>query len=69
MDMADQLVRSADDGDVIEVARLLGQGAAVDRPNSEGRPALDLAAGRGHADVVRLLVGAGADLESRWREP
>ncbi|MEE1743299.1 ankyrin repeat domain-containing protein [Streptomyces sp. JV184] len=68
MDMTEQLARSADDGDVTEVARLLRQGAAVDGPSSDGRTALDLAAGRGHADVVRLLVEAGADLEQRAGE-
>ncbi|MEV0787334.1 ankyrin repeat domain-containing protein [Streptomyces sp. NPDC050423] len=68
MDIADQLVRSAGDGDVIEVARLLEQGAAVDTPNRDGRTALDRAVEQGHADVVRRLVGAGADLEQRAGE-
>ncbi|MFG2228281.1 ankyrin repeat domain-containing protein [Streptomyces sp. NPDC048644] len=65
MDMADRLARAAGHGDVISVARLLGQGAAVDAPDTGGRTALDLAVGQGHADVVRLLIGAGADLEQR----
>ncbi|MFE3152572.1 MULTISPECIES: ankyrin repeat domain-containing protein [unclassified Streptomyces] len=68
MDIADQLVRSAGDGDVIEVARLLEQGAVVDTPNRDGRTALDRAVEQGHADVVRRLVGAGADLEQRAGE-
>ncbi|MFG2623151.1 ankyrin repeat domain-containing protein [Streptomyces sp. NPDC048507] len=68
MDTADQLVRSASDGDVIEVARLLEQGAVVDAPNRDGRTALDRAVEQGHADVVRRLVGAGADLEQRAGE-
>ncbi|MGW7102731.1 ankyrin repeat domain-containing protein [Streptomyces sp. NPDC054838] len=63
MDTTDQLVRSAGDGDVLEVSRLLGQNAAVDGPNSDGRTALDVAAERGHATVVRLLVEAGAGPE------
>ncbi|MGW6055326.1 ankyrin repeat domain-containing protein [Streptomyces sp. NPDC055189] len=62
MDIADQLVRSAGDGDVSGVARLLGQGAVVDAPDRDGRTALDRAAEQGHADVVRQLVTAGADL-------
>ncbi|MFD9433118.1 ankyrin repeat domain-containing protein [Streptomyces sp. NPDC060002] len=68
MDIADQLVRSAGDGDMIEIARLLGQGAVVDRPNRDGRTALDRAVEQGHADVVRRLVGAGADLEQQAGE-
>ncbi|THA76043.1 ankyrin repeat domain-containing protein [Streptomyces sp. A0642] len=68
MDVADQLVRSADAGDVISVERQLELGAAVDAPGTGGRTALDLAAGRGHADVVRLLIAAGADPEQRVGE-
>ncbi|MFD5558007.1 ankyrin repeat domain-containing protein [Streptomyces sp. NPDC127068] len=68
MDIANQLVRSAADGDVIEVARLLGQGAVVDAPDRDGRTALDRAVEQGHADVVSRLVGAGADLEQRVGE-
>ncbi|MFJ6797176.1 ankyrin repeat domain-containing protein [Streptomyces sp. NPDC091268] len=63
MDMADQLVRSAGDGDVVGVDRLLGQGAVVDAPHRDGRTALDRAADPGHADVVRRLLAAGAVLE------
>ncbi|RPK33157.1 Ankyrin repeat protein [Streptomyces sp. ADI92-24] len=68
MDIADQLVRSAGDGDVIGVSRLLGQGAVVDAPNGDGRTALDRAVEQGYADVVRRLVGAGADLEQQAGE-
>ncbi|WP_328723558.1 ankyrin repeat domain-containing protein [Streptomyces sp. NBC_00247] len=68
MNIADQLVLSAGDGDVIEVARLLGQGAVVDAPNRHGRTALDRAVEQGHADVVRELVGAGANLEQQAGE-
>ncbi|MFJ4917906.1 ankyrin repeat domain-containing protein [Streptomyces sp. NPDC088726] len=68
MDVADQLVRSADDGDVNGVSRWLGQGAVVDAPDGDGRTALDRAAQKGHADVVRRLVEAGADLEQQAGE-
>ncbi|MGW0908557.1 ankyrin repeat domain-containing protein [Streptomyces sp. NPDC002853] len=61
MDIADQLVRSAGDGDGIEVARLLGQGAVVDALSRGGRTALGRAAEQGHAEVVRQLLAAGAD--------
>ncbi|MFJ9080195.1 ankyrin repeat domain-containing protein [Streptomyces sp. NPDC102278] len=68
MDIADQLVRAAGDGDVIGVSRLLGQGAVVDAPNGDGRTALDRAVDKGHADVVRRLIAAGADLEQQAGE-
>ncbi|MET9700772.1 ankyrin repeat domain-containing protein [Streptomyces sp. NPDC006529] len=68
MDIADQLVKSAGAGDVIAVARLLGQGAMVDEPNRDGRTALDQAVEQGHADTARRLVAAGADLEQRVGE-
>ncbi|WP_328315635.1 ankyrin repeat domain-containing protein [Streptomyces sp. NBC_00388] len=68
MNVADELVRSADEADVIAVARLLEQGASVDAPGSGGGTALAAAVLRGHADVVSLLVGAGADPEQQAGE-
>ncbi|MET8751622.1 ankyrin repeat domain-containing protein [Streptomyces sp. NPDC004667] len=68
MDSADRLVRAAGDGDVVEVVRLLGRGAVVDAPDRYRRTALDLAVERGHADVVRRLVAAGADPEQQVGE-
>ncbi|MGW7280688.1 hypothetical protein ACWGIV_20780 [Streptomyces sp. NPDC054844] len=43
------------------VARLLGAGVAVDALGEDARTALDLAAQENRADVVRVLLGAGAD--------
>lgn len=63
MDVADEMARAAARGDTGLVALLLGEGAVVDAPDSHGRTALDLAAYRGHAEVARLLVEAGADLQ------
>jgi len=65
MDMADQLARAAGDGDVAEVAHLLGAGAEVDAPTTAGRTALDLAVQAGHVGTVRVLLAAGADLR-QW---
>jgi len=68
MDMADQLARAAVDGDVAGVAHLLGAGAEVDAPTTAGRTALDLAVQAGHAETVRVLLAAGADLRQRAGE-
>ncbi|MEV8452116.1 ankyrin repeat domain-containing protein [Streptomyces sp. NPDC052095] len=68
MDMADQLARAAGEGDAAVVARLLGTGAEVDAPVSAGRTALDLAVRAGHAETVRVLLAAGADLRQRAGE-
>ncbi|MFD7628520.1 ankyrin repeat domain-containing protein [Streptomyces sp. NPDC059851] len=61
MEMTDQLVCAAGNGDVSVVAQLLGEGAEVDAPSSDGRTALDLAAHAGHTGVLRVLLAAGAD--------
>ncbi|MGW9173865.1 ankyrin repeat domain-containing protein [Streptomyces decoyicus] len=68
MGIVDQLTWAAGDGDAARVARLLGEGVGVDAPDSEGHTALDLTVRRGHADVVRLLIAAGADPEQRAGE-
>lgn len=59
----DRLVRAAEDGDASQVARLLDEGVPVDAPKKGGRglTALDIAVRRGHAEVVRVLIEAGAD--------
>ncbi len=46
---------------------LLGRGAAVDAADDRGRTALMTAAERGHAEVVEMLVGRGADQTVRTR--
>jgi ankyrin repeat protein len=46
---------------------LLEKGASM-APNARGRAALQAAASRGHAECVKLLAGAGADLDAcDWR--
>lgn len=52
----------AHEGSVEMVNLLLEFGATLDNPNSQGCTALTLAASRGHSEVVRQLVGAGASL-------
>ncbi|MCM9078249.1 MULTISPECIES: ankyrin repeat domain-containing protein [Streptomyces] len=55
------LGRAAERGDTALVRRLLAGGAEADAWVPGGRRALDLASCAGHAEVVRLLVEAGAD--------
>lgn len=52
----------AHEGSVEMVSLLLEFGADVELTNSQGCTALSLAASRGHCDVVRRLVAAGASL-------
>ncbi|MFL9654735.1 ankyrin repeat domain-containing protein [Streptomyces sp. PB17] len=55
------LPRAARDGDAAGVVRLLDAGVPVDALDDDARTALDLAAQENHADVVRVLLAAGAD--------
>ncbi|MFA7764275.1 ankyrin repeat domain-containing protein [Streptomyces sp. NRRL S-448] len=55
------LGRAAESGDTTLVQRLLAGGAEPDAYVIGGRRALDLAVCAGHAEIVRLLLAAGAD--------
>ena len=44
-----------------KLKELIGKGADVNAKNSEGQTPLDLASGKGHKDIVELLVEKGAD--------
>ncbi|WP_217168870.1 ankyrin repeat domain-containing protein [Streptomyces sp. AC512_CC834] len=61
MERSYELSRAAQDGDVATVVRLLDAGVAVDTLGEDARTALDLAAQCNQADVVRVLLAAGAD--------
>jgi uncharacterized protein len=50
------------EGDALAVETHLGKGADPNGRDSQQRPALYLAAFHGHAEVVRTLVRAGADV-------
>ena len=61
-DQGAELRDAAREGDLGRVEELLAAGVPVDAPNRYGATALFFAADRGHLDVVRALVGAGASL-------
>lgn len=67
--MSNELIEAAKAGDLAAVQRLIASGAGVDAADERGWTALahavyDAEAGRGHADVVRALIAAGANMEA-----
>lgn len=66
MKYARTLLGAADDGDAEGAARLLASGASADeRTTPGGETPLMRAAARGHEEVVRVLLDAGADACAR----
>jgi ankyrin repeat protein len=62
LECAEDLLAACAEGDAAGAARLLAEGAAPpDSADYGGRPALAVAAARGHLECVRLLLAAGAD--------
>lgn len=55
-----QLRRAADDGDLVEVERLIREGVNVEAADSDGFTALLWASMKGHKDIVELLLASGA---------
>lgn len=49
-------------GKLSTVQRLLSAGSIVDHKNKEGITALAFASSRGHADIVKSLLNAGANI-------
>ncbi|HEX6213439.1 MAG TPA: ankyrin repeat domain-containing protein, partial [Vicinamibacterales bacterium] len=58
------MLDAARSGDRAKVAALLDAGVGVNTANRYGVSALGFAAERGHVDIVRLLVGRGADVNA-----
>ena len=56
-------------GNTARVRALLAEGADVHEVDENGNTALMWACSYSHAPVVRLLIEAGADLESQLRWP
>jgi outer membrane protein assembly factor BamB len=59
-----QLLEAVKRGDARNVELLLTRGALVDARSAYGRTALDVAAGKGHLDVVKLLIKHKANVNA-----
>lgn len=55
------LIDAAESGDVVELARQLDNGTAVNTRAPDGRTALHVALGEGHEDAANMLLARGAD--------
>ena len=60
-----QLRNACGQGDLALVKLLLSQGADVDSDDGAGFAALHYAANKSHAEVVKVLIDAGADLKAQ----
>jgi len=56
------LLDAAKEGDVATVQRFISEGTNVNQANERGATPLHWAAHKGHTEVVRLLIAAGADV-------
>lgn len=66
-DSGKRLRDAAEKGEIATVRELIAENVDVDSPNDYGRTSLSIAAGLGHVEVVKLLLEAGADVESKDR--
>ena len=63
-----RLLDAAAEGRADEVEQLLGTGASTVVATASGANALLLAASRGHDEVVRLLLAAGASVDKAKKD-
>jgi ankyrin repeat protein len=64
----DDLITSARTGDLSTLKARLAEGVNTEVRERQGRTALMLAAENGHAEIVRILVEHGADLNAKSRD-
>lgn len=63
------LHRAAERGDLETVMQLLSDGTSIDQQNASGETALYLAAKKGHGELVKMLLVAGADRDTSIVSP
>jgi ankyrin repeat protein len=63
-ELDERVIKAIGEGDTADLAAALEEGADPNAESSPGRPALFLAASRGNAEAVRLLIDAGADVNA-----
>lgn len=56
-----ELIRGADSGDIARVRSAIGQGACLNQKTNTEETALIIAARKGHLEILRFLLEAGAD--------
>ncbi|NXN17418.1 RAI14 protein, partial [Indicator maculatus] len=62
----DRLLQAVENGDLEKVASLLGKkGASATKQDSEGKTAFHLAATKGHAECLRIMMTHGADVTAQ----
>ncbi|NXG48062.1 RAI14 protein, partial [Psilopogon haemacephalus] len=62
----DRLLQAVENGDLEKVASLLGKkGASATKQDSEGKTAFHLAATKGHAECLRIMMTHGADVAAQ----
>ena len=60
-----EFARAAENGDVGELKKLLGNGVDVNEKPTKGMSALMLAAEKNHLDAVKFLLRKGADPKAK----
>lgn len=66
--LENQLIDAAKIGNVKKVRSALAEGANVNAKDNDGHTALIYAAGVGHADVAKLLLDKGANIEAKAKD-
>ena len=61
--ISEDLVEAAKNNDVVLIKALIDNGIDVNKPSSDGRNALCIAARLGHIDVLQVLLGVDCKVD------